>query len=68
MLHINISEVEVDTLHEHIGGDEHLFVGIVEHGTVIANTFDGRLILKCNTLSEPINETKFTQFFYFHDV
>ena len=32
----DVGEVEVDALHEHVGGDEHLCVRIVKYGAVIA--------------------------------
>ena len=36
MLQVDVGEVEVDTLHEHVGGDKNLGVGKREYGAVVA--------------------------------
>ena len=41
VLHRDVGEVEVYALHEHVGGDEHLALGVVKHGAVVANAVAG---------------------------
>ena len=37
MLQVDIGEVEVYALHEQVGGDEYLAVGVGENGAVVAD-------------------------------
>ena len=68
MLHIDVGEVEVYPFHEHIRGDESLFISVVHHCAVISYAFLCAFILEFYVLSEVSDKAKLTQFLYFHYV
>ena len=37
MLQVDIGEIEVDALHQQVGGDENLAIRVVKYGAVIAH-------------------------------
>ena len=53
-------------LHQHVGGDEHLLVGIIQHRAIIAHAFQRRGVLGLQVFSEPVDETEFSKFLYLH--
>ena len=63
----DVGEVEVDALHEQVGGDDaaHLLRGS-EDGTVITNALDGAGVLRRYVFSKAFDEAELTQFRYFH--
>ena len=65
VLERSVDEVEVDALHEHVGADQHLFVGVVHHGTVVAYAVDGGGVLRGDVVGQVSDETEFTQSRYF---
>ena len=50
VLEVDISKVEVYALHQHIGGNEYLLIGVAEYGAIIANTFYGAGVLDFDIL------------------
>ena len=62
MLQVDICEVEVYALHEHICSYEHFRVGVVEHGAVIAHALHGRFVLYFYVVGEMVDKTKLTEF------
>ena len=59
---VGVGEVEVYALHEHVGGDEHLALGVGEHGAVVAHAFEGAGVLRTDVLREVFDESELTEF------
>ena len=61
MLERHVCEVEVDALHEQVGGDEHvvLLATEVEHGAVVAHALEGLCVLELNIFCEASDESEF---------
>jgi hypothetical protein len=66
MLHVHISQVKVDTLHEHVRRDEHTAVRIGKYGAVIAYAVLSGLILLFEVFGEPVDKAELAEFSYFH--
>ena len=62
--HAVVGEVEVHALHQHVGGDEHLLVGIIQHRAIITHAFQRRGVLGLQVFSEPVDETELSKFLY----
>lgn len=58
----------MNAFHEHVGGDEHLTVGVGEHGAVVAHSFQRRRLVWRLVFGETVDETELTQFFYLHSI
>ena len=57
-----VDEVEVDALHEHIGGDESLFAfGGSDDGAVVAYALQGAGLSGLDAFGEVANKTKFAK-------
>ena len=50
--------------HQHIACDEHLFIGIMKHGTVVADTISCCVIFDFDVVGEVMDEAKFAEFGY----
>ena len=61
MLQVDIGKVEVYTFHKHVGGNKHLRVGIMEHGTIVAHAFDGGRVLDFDIVGEMAYKAKLTE-------
>ena len=66
MLQVDVGQIEMYTLHEQVGGDEHFFVGVGENGTVVADTLQGALVLNLYVFCETVDKAELTQFCNFH--
>jgi hypothetical protein len=58
VLKVDIGEVEVYSLHQHVRRDEYLAVRIVEDGTVVAYTIQGRCILWLDVFCQSVDEAE----------
>ena len=61
----HVGEVEMNAFHQHVGGDENVFVAaIVQHGAVVTNAMSCLGVLGLDVLGEMPDQTKLTQFAY----
>ena len=60
MLHVDICEVEVHALHQHVGGDECLLAIVVENGTVIPHPIHRGGILGLEILCQSVDKSEFS--------
>ena len=54
MFQVYISQVEVHTFHQQVGGHQYFFVGVGEYGAVIANTVFRTLVLDLYVFRETV--------------
>ena len=60
MLEVDICQIEVYALHEHVGGDEHFCIWIVKYGAVIAYAVLCRLIVGLDVIRQTVYQAKFS--------
>ena len=48
------------TFHQHVGSNQHLFVGIAKYGAIITNTFFGAVVLYLYVFCQSVYQTKFS--------
>ena len=56
----------MNALHEHVGGDKHLRVGVVHHGAIVAHAPKRGLVLELYVVGEPVYEAELTELGDFH--
>ena len=66
MLEVDVGEIEVDSLHEHVGGDEHFLIGVGEYSAVVAYAVFRTLILFLQVFRETVNQSELSDLGYFH--
>ena len=64
MSKIDIGEIEVHAFHQHVACDEHLLVGIVEHGTVVTYTVSGCRVSGFDIVGEMMDQAELTELGY----
>ena len=66
VLHVNVRQVKLDTLHEELRGDERQLIATVDHRTIVAWPHQGRGIVCGKCLGQSIDQTKLPYLVDFH--
>ena len=54
----HVGQVEVDTLDEHVGADEDALVPVVEHGGVVAHSFERGCVFEFDIFGQVADESE----------
>ena len=66
VLQVDVGQVEMDTLHQQVGGDEHFLIRIKEYGAVVADAVSRTLVFDLDVFGEMVDQTELSEFCYFH--
>ena len=66
MLQVDVGQVEMDTLHQQVGGDKYFLIRIRENGAVVAYAVYRALVLDLDVFGEMVDQAELSEFCYFH--